>query len=1001
MFDLQKPDLTHINTLKPHAWYLPYADPQKPIPQYPQNSPRLLCLNGIWDFRFLESPLDLPKPITDLFANTIESANIQVPGCWELSGYDRPQYLNIMYPFPVDPPNVPVKNPTGVYQRCFQVPDAWKNQQIHLSFLGVSSAFEVYLNDEFIGASKGSRHTSEFNLTPFISRFKEQILTVVVYKWCDGAYLEDQDMWRLHGIFRDVFLTARPSIHLNDLEIHSDYDHQNTVGKLDIIFSQNHGDEIPLRITLRDSAGDVLFSEETKSSAQISKTLPEIRPWTAETPYLYPLVVETLSPDGDTLEVIGFNLGFRNIEICHGRLLINGQPITLKGVNRHEFDPDTGWTVSKASMEKDARMMKAHNINTVRTSHYINHPYWYHLCDMLGLYVIDEADLETHGFQLARDWSRLSYDPAWEQAYLDRATRMVERDKNHPSIILWSLGNESGYGRNHDRMAEWIRSRDSSRPIHYEGAGEADLVDVVSVMYPSIKALMKAGKNTDNDPRPFFMCEYAHAMGNSPGSLREYWQTIRRFPRLIGGCVWDWVDQGLRGKSEIGQDTFLYGGDFGDVPNDGNFCINGLVNPDREPHPGLLELKYWQQPVVLKNFKPNQKTLTFENRYDFLILDHLDAHYQVKAEGAVLVEGLLPLPPIRAGETAEVQIPKFPDQLSPGKEIWLTLQWTQKDDTTWCNKGHCVAQCQVQLKQPEASHSKITQGSKPFSLIEEGPKWIKLSNREDQRITFSKMTGWIHRWEAGGQDVLLDPLALNLWRAPTDNDKQILDEWILDGLDRTKANPDKLDVIMGSEGPQVIVNGALAADGFKPHSRYKIQYAFQASGVLEVHIEFSSLNLLTRLPRLGFKSRLNQTYHRVSWFGRGPHESYPDRKDSALIDHHESSISDLFHPYIHPQENGNRSDVRWLRIKSNGSNGQPDLVIEGEKIFNFSLHHCSLKNLTSAKHLHEIQWEEAPTLYLDMAHTGLGSNACGPDALSEYQLSPKDYRFGFQVYLEK
>lgn len=996
MFDLQKPELTQINTLKPRAWYLPYDDPQKPIPQYPEDSSRIISLNGEWDFRFFESPLDLPKPITSFLPGARDHCTIQVPGCWELSGYDRPQYLNIMYPFPVDPPKVPVINPTGLYQCHFQMPESWKDKEIILTFLGVSSAFEVYLNGQFIGAAKGSHLTHEFHLTPFLSGLKKQTLTVLVYKWCDGAYLEDQDMWRLHGIFRDVYLAARPLMHLQDVNILSNFDPRTANGQLEVIFTQNHEENLPLRISLQSPAGERIFNEEIQSNQGLGKMLTNVRPWTAETPNLYPLVVETLSPDGDTLEVIGFNLGFRNIEIGHGQFLINGQPITLKGVNRHEFDPDTGWTITKASMEKDALMMKAHNINTVRTSHYINHPYWYYLCDKLGLYVIDETDLETHGCQLIGNWSQLSDDPAWEQAYLDRAIRMVDRDKNHPSIIMWSLGNESGYGRNHDRMAAWIRRRDSSRPIHYEGAGEADLVDVVSVMYPTIKALKKAGENMRNDPRPFFMCEYAHAMGNSPGSLREYWETIRRYPRLIGGCVWDWVDQGLRGDTAQGRETFLYGGDFGDVPNDGNFCINGLVNPDREPHPSLLELKFWQQPVAFKKFNPAQKTVTLENRYNFLHLNHLEGHYQVKSEGAVLLEGLLPLPLIRAGETAEVEIPKLPDHFPPGKETWLTLTFTLKKDTPWGKKGHHIAQCQAQLKQPKLPNLRISQDSKPFSLIEESLKWIKLSNGEDQQITFSKITGWIHRWKVGDRDVLKDPLALNLWRAPTDNDKQILDEWILDGLDRTKASLNQMQIFREAGVIQINIKGALAADGFKPHSRYKIRYAFQANGALAVHLEFSALNLLTRLPRLGFRSCLNQTYHRVVWFGRGPHESYPDRKDSAFIDRHESSIADLFHPYISPQENGNRSDVRWVQIMSSHL---PALVVEGDPTFNFSLHHCSLENLTTAKHLHEIHMEDAPHLFIDMAQTGLGSNACGPDALAEYQLSPKNYKFSFMIYL--
>ncbi len=997
MFDLQKPDLIQIHSLKPHAWYLPYDDPQKSIPKTPEDSTRIRSLNGEWNFQFYDSPLALPQPITNLINTVSTNDQIQVPGCWELSGYDRPQYLNLMYPFPVDPPKVPVMNPTGVYQRRFQVPKAWQGQEIILTFLGVSSAYEVYLDDAFIGAAKGSHQTHEFRLTPWITAAQEHTLTVVVYKWCDGAYLEDQDMWRLHGIFRDVFLTARPTSHLADVEILASFDHRTLNGELNINFTSNNGADLPLRLTLQDPAGNEILFQSIQSNRNLTRTINPVAPWTAETPNLYRLMIETLSEKGETLEVIGFHLGFRSIEIRDQRFLVNGRPITLQGVNRHEFDPDTGWTVSKASMEKDARMMKAHNLNAVRTSHYINHPYWYHLCDTLGLYVIDEADLETHGFQFARDWSRLSEDPEWEQAYLDRAIRMIERDKNHPSIIMWSLGNESGYGRNHDRMAKWIRGRDPSRPIHYEGAAEAEVVDVVSVMYPTVKTLKKAGENESQDPRPFFMCEYAHAMGNSPGSLREYWETIRRYPRLIGGCVWDWVDQGLRGRTETGEETFLYGGDFGDIPNDGNFNLNGLVNPDREPHPGLLELKYWQQPVRITKINPRNKTVTLENRYDFLPLDHLEAHYQIKAEGELLKDGLIPLPSIGPGDTGEVVIPELSLPTPNGKEAWITLTFSLREDTLWGLRGDPVALCQAQLHQPVKRLAQIGPAEKPFSLDDDSPLEITLSRPGREQLAISRLTGWVHRWQVNSRDIFLDPLMLNLWRAPTDNDGQIVDEWILDGLNRTKAHLENIEVNPDLNNATVSVKGILAADGYPPHSRYDLQYSFDQISGYQIQLTFTPLHLMTRLPRLGFMTRLNQAYDQVTWFGKGPHESYPDRKDSALIDRFQSSISDLFHPYLKPQENGNRADARWVKIKSSEL---PTIIIESDPVFNFSLHLCSLENLTEAKHQHEIRWEEAPYLYLDLAQTGLGSNACGPDSLPEYQLAPKPYTFSFRLAIE-
>lgn len=700
MLNLENPQSIRINTLRPHAWFLPFSDPTSPIPDFPNNSDRVKTLNGKWDFRFFDSPIALPNDIGQLF-NQDKPTQIEVPGCWEMAGYDKPQYLNFKYPFPVDPPHVPNNNPTGVYRREFSLPSDWSNHSVILTFLGVSSAYEVYLDGDFIGASKGSHLTSEFDLTPFISNEKAYTLTVVVYKWCDGAYLEDQDIWRLHGIFRDVYLTARPHHHIQDVKIKSNYDILSKSGGLEIRFSANNKQHLPLRVTLISPEHGELFSKRITSHELLTENVTDVLPWSAEAPSLYKVLVEALNDQGQTTEVAGFHVGFKSIEIKEQQLMLNGRPITLKGVNRHEFDPDTGWTVSPQMMEKDVILMKQSNINTVRNSHYINHPYWYQLCDRYGLYVIDEADLETHGFHLIGNWSQLSGTAEWESAFLDRAERMVECNRNHPSIIVWSLGNESGYGNNHDAMAAWIRKTDPSRPIHYEGAGDAPVVDLVSVMYPTIDSVKAAGENKAEDPRPYFMCEYAHAMGNGPGSLREYWELIYSYPRLIGGCVWDWVDQGIRSRNADGKYTFLYGGDFGDIPNDGNFCINGLVNPDREPHPGLYEYQYWIQPIAVKDIDLSAGQITLQNRYDLLNLDHLEGHYTIKAEGEVLATGSLALDGIDAGSSKTLILPDLKKHLKTDRETWLELTFTLKKDTPWAKTGHVIARTQTKIRDAE------------------------------------------------------------------------------------------------------------------------------------------------------------------------------------------------------------------------------------------------------------------------------------------------------------
>jgi len=1002
MLNIENPKMFRGNILPPHAWFIPFDDRVMPIPEYPAPSSRLLSLNGKWNFSFYESTAIIRNNLQSTFKEPPHPTTINVPGCWELSGYDQPQYLNYAYPFPVDPPFLPNENPTGIYQRQFSTLENWKYREIILTFLGVNSGFSVYLNGDFVGSSQGSHLTSEFNITTFLSLHEPNTLTVIVHKWCAGAYLEDQDMWRLHGIFREVYLTARPKSHLHDVAIHADYDPATSEGHLRIVFTTNHGNDFMLDVSLLDPSGKTIFAQKTSTRQNIDEMVQVVQPWSAENPSLYMLIIESLDMNNSVTEVIGFYIGFRRISIHDHQFFLNGSSIKLKGVNRHEFDPDTGWTVSVESMIQDAVLMKQNNINTVRTSHYINHPYWYALCDRMGIYVIDEADLETHGFHLTGNWSELSDSPDWKPAYLDRAERMVKRDKNHPCVILWSLGNESGFGQNHEAMAEWIRQEDPSRPIHYEGAGDAPLVDVVSVMYPSLKTLLKAGENTNKDPRPFLMCEYAHAMGNSPGNLREYWELIYRFPRLIGGCVWDWVDQGLRRKQQNGQFSFLYGGDFGDYPNDSNFCINGLVNPDREPHPSLAELKYWLQPVWVNKIERETGNILIQNRYAFLSLDHLNCHWTNKAEGDVINSGEIPLPQINPGEEILVELPELKELASNKKEIWLEVFFALKEETPWAPAGHIVARSQhpVPVRDRENPQKRLQPTSDPFTINKNEINQTLVINNRNQELIFNLHTGWIDRYSINGQPVFIEPLALNIWRAPTDNDVHIAEEWRLDGLDRTQSRVDEVEINQHENAfLEISANGRLGACGLKPHSEYQITYKFLPFGDVIIHLQFVPINLFTRLPKLGYRTRINKKYNRVSWFGRGPHESYSDRKDSAFIDQYTANTTDLFHPYINPQENGNRTDVRWIQIE--GSDYLPLVRIQGHPLLNFSLHHCSLDNLTNAKHIHEINWEADPYLYIDYAQSGLGSNACGPDTLPEYQLKSAPYQFTFSLAFRK
>jgi len=571
--------LTSENTEKAASMLIPYDDISSAVLDERGSSPYFLLLNGNWMFKYAE---DLSKAPEDFFKPEYEAGEwdvIPVPSNWQLHGYDAPNYTNIEYPYPLDPPHVPDKNPVGLYRRLFNIPEAWSNRRILISFGGVNPAFTLWVNGKRVGYGQGSHMPSEFDISDFV-RSGENTLAVMVYKWCATSYLEDQDFWRLSGIFREVYVYSVPQLHVRDLYIQPHLDDNYNDAKLSVKATvRNYASAIPgkysLALMLLNSKHEVVCEKESGFCApepnqelviDLSMDVKSPEKWTAETPYLYSVIAKS-------------NTGFRKVEIINSQLMINGVPVKIKGVNHHDTNCDLGHAVSRDSMLRDILMMKQYNINAVRTAHYPNDLYWLELCDKYGLYVIDEADQEAHGFGYEDPEYDLSDKPEWTEVFVDRAIRMVERDKNHPSIIMWSLGNETRYGKNHDAMAEWIRKRDNTRPIHYERAIYAEVVDIVSVMYPSVDALEKEGKRTD-DKRPFFMCEYAHSMGNSPGNLKEYWDVIYKYPRLIGGCIWEWMDHGLKRFTDDGREWFAYGGDFGDYPNSGNFCLDGLVGPN-------------------------------------------------------------------------------------------------------------------------------------------------------------------------------------------------------------------------------------------------------------------------------------------------------------------------------------------------------------------------------------------------------------------------------------
>jgi beta-galactosidase/beta-glucuronidase len=792
---------------------------------------------------------------------------------------------------------------------------------------------------------------------------------------------------------------------MRDIDLRPELDDSLQDGQLNLkIFLKNSGEASSNTYTIKAQLLDgakPIFEEVVKNDLQldngeetqveISKMVRAPRKWSAEEPNLYRLLLTLITPDGGVLETASFNVGFRRIEIRDQQLWVNGVSIKIQGVNRHEFDPDRGHAVSLESMVQDIVLMKQHNINTVRTSHYTNDPRWLELCDRYGLYVIDETDIECHGFTIFSVPDQLASDPEWQDAFVERGVRMVERDKNHPSVMFWSLGNESGYGPNHDAMADWIRAFDTSRPVHYEGARQAPMPDMVSVMYPDVKTVIREGKRTD-DHRPYFLCEYAHAMGNGPGNLKEYWEAFRMYPRLIGGCVWDWVDQGIRQYTEDGEAWFAYGGDFGDKPNDADFCINGLVLPDRTPHPGLLEYKKILEPVHVEEVDLTAGKIKIKNRYAFRSLAHLDGYWEVRRDGELQQQGRLTGLDVAGGETIELDLPYDYPQTIPGTTCWLNLSFCLNEDTPWATRGLELANAQFELGQttqpvqvPLKSMPVLSAELMGDSVVVQGDNF---------RLVFDSALGGIANWEYQGAALLLSGPRLNVWRAPTENDIHMAVGWRQAGFNRLEQRVASVDMEVKPEAVQFIVQAALAGYSLPPAIHCIYHYTIFGSGDVVIQTSVIPSEELPELPRVGLQLVLPGDFDFMRWYGRGPHESYPDRKESALVGSYSGTVQDQYHPYIMPQENGNKTDVRWVALSNRHGTG---LLAAGNELLNVSAHHYRMENMDNAKHTYELERCDETILNLDHLQSGLGSNSCGPGPLAQYLITPQEMTFSIRL----
>ncbi|MGP3959740.1 glycoside hydrolase family 2 TIM barrel-domain containing protein [Nonomuraea sp. 3N208] len=901
-----------------------------------------LDLNGRWRFR-LSPTANVPDDFAQPGYDDTDWDELPVPSHWPLHGHGAPAYTNVSYPFPVDPPHVPDENPTGDYRRVFDLPEDWTGGR--LRFEGADSLARVWLNGHELGFWTGSRLPAEFDAGPWL-RPGRNVLAVRVHQWSAASYLEDQDMWWLPGIFRDVTLTRSAA----DVFVHASHD--GSRGTLSFA-----GEGGLLSIPELGVAG-------LEPGVQITL---DVEPWTAETPRLYDAVVTF--PD----ETVRLRVGFRTISIADGVLLANGSPLLLKGVNRHEFHPERGRAVPYETMRADVLLMKQHNVNAVRTSHYPPHPAFLDLCDELGLWVIDECDLETHGFGQVGWRGNPTDDPRYTDALLDRMRRMVERDKNHPSIIMWSLGNEAGVGRNLAVMADWARERDPSRPLHYEGDWSCAHTDVYSRMYAShaeVEAIGRLAEDPLDDPEldarrramPFLQCEYAHAMGNGPGGLAEYQELFERYPRLAGGFIWEWIDHGIAHP----EFEYAYGGDYGEPVHDSNFVIDGLVFPDRTPSPGLIDLKKVFEPV---KFEFGDGVVRVVNGYDFRDLSHLEFLATVEVEGETVAEDRLEVP----ADGGEVKLPDGPPS-APG-ERWLTVRARLSGDQPWAEAGHEIAWGQTLLSPPEPG----TAGSPPaLALAREGGE-IAVGES-----AFDAATGRLVR--LFGLDV--EGPRLDLWRAPTDNDRYggLEGKWRALGLHRLTH---RVDAVETGDSLTVRTRVAPAATDLGMRATYRWTLGADGGLLLTLEVEPEG-DWRDPIPQLGLTMTLPGTaVDRVTWFGRGPGEAYPDTGMAARVGRWTATIDELQTPYVYPQENGHRADVRWADFGA--------FKVSGDPVFGMTARRWSTDELAAATHRPDLVPGDRVHLHLDLAHQGIGTATCGPGALPHYELraSPATFTLRF------
>ena len=996
--------ITRINKEKPHAFFIPYDNIEKARSDDPVQSVFYKSLNGEWKFKLTDTPEEAPGKFSEIKFKDKSWDLIKVPSNWQCEGYDYPIYVNIDYPFGDSnpPPFIPDEyNPTGLYRTTFEITKEWQGMQVFIHFGAVKSAFYLWINGQMVGYSQDSKTPAEFNITPYI-KTGENLLAAKVIRWSDGSYLEDQDFWRLSGIERDVFLLATPQRRIRDFRVVADLDNNFTDGLLavDVDVTNHESEYIEVTVLCRlTDKGKVIFEEPKKVSASgnavFNTSIPDVRQWSAEHPGLYELEI-VLKDDSSLLQAVHHEVGFRNVAIKGGQLLINGKAVTIRGVNLHEHHEENGHVIDLETRMNDIRLMKQNNINAVRTSHYPQDPVFYKLCNRYGLYVIGEANIESHGLGWTRD-HLIANDPRWLDAHMDRTINMVERDKKYTCIVIWSLGNESGNGDNLYQTYKWIKHNEPTRPVQYEQARLEPNTDIYCPMYPGIGWLEQYA-NTYKD-RPLIMCEYSHAMGNSLGNFQDYWNMIYKYENLQGGFIWDWVDQGLVKHDKNGKKYWAYGGDYGpaDVPSDNNFCMNGVVNPDRSPHPSFYEMKKVYQPVYFKEADLTNGKIKIINYYDFTNLNTLDFYWIIEANGKLMEKSDIfnvNVPPV-GSKIITINIPEI--KPVENTEYFITLYALTRTASALIPAGHIIAY--EQFKLPVYNEVPVEFSTDGILKVSEDEDVMLVSGNKFS-LEIDRKSGWISSYKIEDEEMLLMPLQPEFWRAPIDNDfgngmpdslkvwKNIEKEFLVE----------KIESLQPSDG-NVIVKVDF---NIKPiDSRAGISYEIYSDGAVVVK---SSFNLdkpgLPVIPRIGFRTRLPQEFDNFIYFGRGPHENYIDRNTSALVGLYKSKAQEQYYPYNRPQENGYKTDVRWAMLKNDNGAG---LKASGNPLISTSAMPYAREDFDpglqkAQRHTTDIVQRDFIEWHIDLMQMGVGGdNAWGAWPHDEYKIFPGIYNFSFSI----